>query len=144
MMIKQIISAATITLFAGTSYAWNFIYSHDQNGAVTGGSLQALRSAISHGSSVKVGIMLPEHEWQLPCSIVSLDNSPTLVTCVSSKDLATNITPGSALGTILPPAQSLHYTFNVLGQYTQVNIAKSNGSVVLTSQWRYPMRWYVN
>jgi hypothetical protein len=145
MRFKNLLLPLVIAISATNSYAWNFIYSHDGNGVAIDGSLQALRNAVSNGAAVKVGVILPEHEWQITCSITALGREANnSVVCIGDRGLATYTIPGSQFGNSLTPAQSLEFTINTQGQYTQAGVARSNGSLIANSQFRFPMRWYVD
>lgn len=144
MLIKQIISAVAITLFAGTSYAWTLVYAHDSNGTATAGSLQTLRNAASNGSSIKAVVSFPgEHDWQLLCDQVSVRmGSSQDVLCSNTLDLWTQATAGAQFGIPFSPPQSASFALNTQGQYTHISVRKDNGTVILTNQLRQAMRWY--
>lgn len=144
MQFKHIISAAAITLIAGTSHAWTLAYAHDANGNATAGSLQGLRNAASNGASVKIVAILPGHDFQLPCAPVSIHTGSTQeVVCIASMDLRNYGETGPQFGLIIGPPQNSHFKANTAGQYTQSNINLATGAAVFTVQERYAMRWYV-
>ena len=146
MLIKQILSAAAITFFAGASYAWNLVYSHDASGNPTGGSLQTLRTAVSNGSSVKVAV---NHKntltWAFNCTHVSIrpDASQGIV-CLSETGLGIDILPGPTFANVVTPPNSVHYAVNTLGQFVETNIAHNGGSVLNRQSTNQPMQWFVD
>src|SRR3989442_965368 len=131
MPIKQIISAATIIFFAGTSYAWNLVYAHDASGNATAGSLQTLRTAVSNGSSVKVAVNYKNtHTWAFNCTHVSLRQEASQgVVCLSGTGLGIDITPGPTFAAVVTPPNSVHYAVNTLGQFVETNINHNGGKL---------------
>ncbi len=146
MLIKQIISAAAITLFAGTSYAWNLVYSHDASGNQTGGSIQTLRTALNNGSNVKVLVVVPNvHPWTVPCSHVSIKHDASqAVVCLSGVGLGIDIRMGAQFAAVVNPPNSVHYAINTQGQYVETNISHVNGSVLNRTVVNHQMQWYVD
>ena len=147
MKISKIISAASLILLASNSYAWTLVYAHDANGNPTAGSLQTLRNAASNGSSIKVVSSPPgAHDWQVPCTAVSVrhDRDAQDVLCTGSLSLWMLDASGPQFGLSYTPPQSVSYIMNTKGQYTHISVRLSNNEILNTYQWRFPMRWYAD
>jgi hypothetical protein len=146
MTLKKTLALAALTLAAGTSHAWNLIYSNDANGATTAGSLQALRTAAINGASIKVVVFdAGAQHWHIPCAQVSVkyDSSQSIV-CLGNVDLLIDNTAGAQFGAVLSPPRSANFAANTLGQYAQADIQKSNGAILSRTTRNYPMSWYVD
>ncbi|MDH0850866.1 MULTISPECIES: hypothetical protein [Delftia] len=146
MQFKHIISAAAIALIAGTSHAWNLVYSHDGNGNATLGSLQALRTAVINGASVKIvthesGV----HFWSAPCAQVSVrDDATQAVVCLGHVDFLVNLNQGPQFGVPLQPPHAANFAANTIGQYNQTDIQSGNGAILSQKVFRGAINWYVN
>ncbi|BDE72036.1 hypothetical protein HQS1_31600 [Delftia lacustris] len=144
MFIKQTIAIAALALSAGTSHAWSLVYANDASGATTAGSLQALRAAANGGSSVKVLVLTAGHTWQVPCAHVSVRNDSTqAVICTKGSEFHIDVTPGAQFGQVPNPTKFAFFAANTLGQYAQVDMQVSNGSVVSRNTINAQMQWYV-
>lgn len=146
MPIKQIISAVAITLFAGTSYAWNLVYSHDANGNPTGGSLQTLRTALSNGSNIKVHVNYQNTQiWAFNCTHFAIKQDATqAIVCLSGTGLGIDTRVGATFATVVNPPNSVHYATNTLGQYVETNVGLNGGAVLNRVSSNYSMQWFVD
>ncbi len=146
MKLRNILMTSVTLLFATQSFAWNLVYSHDANGTGTFGSLQALRTAVNNGASVKVLVVPPSvHTWQVSCSEVSVrtDTSQS-VACIANSMLSFDLTAGAQFGAVPSPNYSQHFAMNTLGQYAQANVQNGSGTLLSRSTQNFAMQWYVD
>ncbi|WP_146749304.1 hypothetical protein [Paracidovorax anthurii] len=130
---------------AGPASAWTLVYSHDQSGAATFGSIQALVNAVSNGSGVKVVVETGE-TIQFQCNWLhvkkDVPTSPNVV-CTAESGLGVNLTAGANFGGISSPPFIGHYAMNTLGQYAVTRITAGTSNVTLRQNYSFPMQWYV-
>ena len=116
---------------------WKLIYATDAAGAVTSGTLNALRSAVMHGADVRLMYKKGDNWWSRECSSACVYRSGTTTVISATYAMALDTERDSKGLALASPVQLERHIYNSTGWRRT-----ATGSTI-DAEDRVAMRWYV-